>query len=442
MPPEDSRTTALRILDEYQRTETYLNLLLSSRLAGSDLERRDRALVTELVQGTVRMKLALDSAVGSFSRRPLEELDDAVLWALRLGVYQLLFTGAPDYAALDATASATAAVVGQYAVGYVNGVLRAFSRSDRSIGYPEAEADPAGYLQMRYSHPRWVVEMWIRELGFEQAEAVCAADNVEPRLSLRTNLNRTSRDELAARLIAREIEVETGDITPECLLVKRSGPLADLPEHQQGLFAVQDQASQLVGHQVSPAPGMRVLDACAAPGGKANHLAELMRNEGDVLAVDVSEERLRYVSESAGRLGNTALRTLTLDATGLKESEEGLFDRVLLDAPCTGLGTLARRPDARWRKHPRDVEDLAGLQSRLMASAAEVVAPAGLLVYSTCTISQRENEGVVNSFLAAHQRFTAEAVTIRDSRIAPYLRLLPEPGVCDGMFMAVLRRSA
>jgi 16S rRNA (cytosine967-C5)-methyltransferase len=155
----------------------------------------------------------------------------------------------------------------------------------------------------------------------------------------------------------------------------------------------------------------------------------------------VSEDRLRYVSESAGRLGNTAVRTLALDATDLKESAHGLFDRVLLDAPCTGLGTLARRPDARWRKQPRDVEDLAGLQSRLIASAAEVVAPAGLLVYSTCTISQRENEGVVNSFLASDKRFASEPVTVRDKRIAPYLRLFPEPGVCDGMFMAVLRRS-
>jgi 16S rRNA (cytosine967-C5)-methyltransferase len=165
MPSEDSRTTALRILTEYERTGTYLNVLLSSSLAGSSLERRDRALVTELVQGTVRMKLALDSALLRFSNRPVAELDAGVLWALRLGAYQVLFTSAPDYAALDATAAATAAVVEQYAVGYVNGVLRAFTRGDRAIGYPAKEVDPAGYLEVRYSHPRWVVEMWIRELG-------------------------------------------------------------------------------------------------------------------------------------------------------------------------------------------------------------------------------------------------------------------------------------
>ena len=441
MPPENSRTTALRILAEYQRTDTYLNLLLSARLAGSALERRDRALVTELVQGCVRMKLSLDSAVRGFSRRPLEELDDAVLWALRLGVYQLLFTGAPDYAALDATAAATAAVVGQHAVGYVNGVLRAFSRGDRSIGYTEADKDPAGYLEVRYSHPRWVVQTWIDEMGFEQAEAVCAADNVEPRLSLRTNLVRTTRDELAARLVAREIEVEAGDMTPECLLVKRSGPLADLPEYRQGLFAVQDQASQLVGHQVAPGPGMRVLDACAAPGGKANHLAEMMGNEGEVLAVDVNPERLGYVSESAARLGNSAVRAIELDATALADGVPGTFDRVLLDAPCTGLGTLARRPDARWRKRPHDIAGLVDLQWRLLDSCAEVVAPGGLLVYSTCTISRRENEGAVEAFLARDDRFTAEPVAMRGERVAPWLRLLPEPGVCDGMFMAVLRRG-
>jgi len=441
MPSEDSRTTALRILTEYERTGTYLNVLLSSSLAGSSLERRDRALVTELVQGTVRMKLALDSAVLRFSNRPVAELDAGVLWALRLGAYQVLFTSAPDYAALDATAAATAAVVEQYAVGYVNGVLRAFTRGDRAIGYPAREVDPAGYLEVRYSHPRWVVEMWIRELGFERAEAVCAADNVEPRLSLRTNLARTSREELATRLAAMEVEVEAGDMTPECLLVRGSGPLADIAEYREGLFSVQDQASQLVGHQVSPEGGMRVLDACAAPGGKANHLAELMCNDGEVLAVDLIGDRLRLVSESAERLGNTAVRTMELDATELSGNVGGPFDRVLLDAPCTGLGTLARRPDARWRKQPRDVEDLAGLQSRLMAAAAEVVMPGGLLVYSTCTISQRENEGGVNSFLAAHARFTAEPVTLRGVPVTPYLQLVPEPAVCDGMFIAVLRRS-
>lgn len=442
MPAEDSRTTALRILTEYERTGTYLNVLLSSSLAGSDLERRDKALVTELVQGTVRMKLALNSAVLRFSNRPTAELDPGVLWALRLGAYQVLFTSAPDYAALDATAAATAAVVEQYAVGYVNGVLRAFTRGDRSIGYPDKEADPAGYLEVRYSHPRWVVEMWIRELGFERAEAVCAADNAEPRLSLRTNLVRTGREELAARLAGMEIEAETGDMTPECLLVRGSGPLADMSEYRQGLFSVQDQASQLVGHQVAPHSGMRVLDACAAPGGKANHLAELMGNEGEVLAIDVNADRLRLVSESAERLGNTSINTLELDATELSGDVEGAFDRVLLDAPCTGLGTLARRPDARWRKQPRDVEDLAGLQARLMASAAGVVKSGGFLVYSTCTISQRENEGVVNSFLAANPHFSTEPVTLRGDSVEPYLQLLPEPAVCDGMFIAVLRHSA
>ena len=441
MPEQDARTAALATLIEYQRTGTFLNVLLSSRLAGSSLQRRDRALVTGLVQGAVRMKLTLDHVLAPFSNRPLGELDPGVRWALRLAAYQVMFMSVPDYAAVDQAARSTAELVAQYAVGYVNAVLRAFVRGYAAVPFPDKDTDPVGYLELCYSHPRWVVEMWMRELGFERAEKVCAADNVEPRLPLRTNLLKVERAALAASLAARDMEVAEGDMTPECLLVRGSGPLDDIPEHRQGMFAVQDQASQLIGHQVAPLAGMRVLDACAAPGGKANHLAELMGNVGEVLAVDLNPERLRMVEDSARRLGNTAVRTLELDATNLEGAVEGPFDRVLLDAPCTGLGTLARRPDARWRKRPADVSRLAELQSRLIASVARLVAPGGLLVYSTCTISQRENSGTVETFAAANKQFRAEPVLVRGERVTPHLMLLPEPAVCDGMFISVLRRS-
>jgi 16S rRNA (cytosine967-C5)-methyltransferase len=415
-----------------------LGTLLSSRLEGSGLERRDRAFVTELVQGTVRMKLTLDWFIAPFSRRPLDSLDPVVLWSLRLAAYQAMFTAVPDYAAVDMAVSSAASASGKGSSGFVNAVMRAFVVGAGDVAYPDRETDPIAYLEIRYSHPRWVVEMWIDEMGFEETERVCAADNVGPPVSLRTNLLRTSRSALARSLEEKGVEVTRGRLTPECLLIKGSGPPGDLDEFEQGLFSVQDEASQLVGHCVSVRPGMRVLDMCAAPGGKANHIAELARNDGEVLAVDINPARLAMVEESAQRLGNGAVRTMVMDATGARETIEGTFDRVLLDAPCSGLGTLARRPDARWRRGPSDIDRLVELQATLMSAAAKMLKPSGLLVYSTCTISRRENEGVVDMFLSSEPDFRAVPVTIEGREVLPCSRILPEPGEHDGMFVCAL----
>jgi len=442
MPKSQARGLALRTLIDYEKRDAYLGVLLSSRLADSGLERRDRALVTELVQGTARMKLTLDWTLRSFSKRPLEELESGVLWSLRLAAFQVMFTSIPDYAAVDMAAQATLDVVGRRAVGYVNAVMRAFAQGCEKISFPDRETDPAAFLEARYSHPRWIVEMWISELGVEKAEALCAADNLNPPLALRTNTLRTSRESLVMALEERGMEVEEGTLSPECLLVKGSGPPADLPEFRDGLIAIQDQGAQIVGHQVDPRPGMRVLDICAAPGGKANHLAELMGNEGSVVAVDMNRSRLAMVEQAANRLGNTIVRTVAMDARELRGQLDGDFDRVLVDAPCSGLGTLARRPDARWRKRPADVESLARLQEYLLAAGSEMVSPGGIIVYSTCTISRRENDGVVEAFLDSRSgRFEPVAAPLLKRANRPYMQLFPDTDSCDGMFAAVLRKK-
>jgi len=436
-----TRAAALKILIDYEKRDAYLGALLSAGLTRSELDRRDKALVTELVQGTVRMKLSLDWALKGFSRRPLDELDPGVLWSLRLGAYQVMFTSIPDYAAVDMSANATAEVVGRHAVGYVNAVMRAFTSGRDKVEWPDLDGDPVTFIEVKYSHPRWIVEMWVRELGLEKTESLCAADNVNPGVALRTNLLRTTRDGLAASLVEKGLEVTTGEMTPECLLAKHSGPVGDLDEFVKGLFAVQDQGSQLVSHKVNPEAGMRVLDMCAAPGGKANHLAELMGNEGLVMALDLNATRLGMVTESAGRLGNSIVRTVELDGRLARSSVEGEFDRVLVDAPCTGLGTLARRPDARWRREPGDVERLSILQGELLAAGSEMVAPGGLLVYSTCTVSHAENAGVVTGFIERHApEFQQVPLALEGREPAPWLQLLADTDRCDGMFMAAMKR--
>ncbi len=434
-PGHGARLCAVEVLTEYGRTGAYLNGLLFSHLSGCSLDRRDRALVTELVQGTVRMMGALDRVLARFSTRELADIDPGVMWILRLAAYQVMYTDIPDYAACDLAADLARVREGERTVGFVNGVMRALVRGLPTFQWPRPE-DPVAFLEARYSLPRWIVEMWLEELGAEAAEKVCAASAGQPPLSLRCNLLRTTRAELQSGLEAAGARVENGKLAPEALLVKGSGPVAEMEEYRRGLFSVQDQGAIAVGRLVSPEPGAGALDLCAAPGGKANHLAEMMHNEGRVLAVDLDPSRLEKVKEAAARLGNSIVRTVAMDARRVRDGVEGCFDRVLVDAPCTGLGTLARRPDARWRKRPEDVERLAALQLELVLEAARMLGPGGLLVYSTCTVSRRENQGVVEAFLARSPGFE-----VVPSGTGKYLELYLSPEPCDGMFAAVLRRS-
>ncbi|MCG2794439.1 MAG: 16S rRNA (cytosine(967)-C(5))-methyltransferase RsmB [Actinomycetia bacterium] len=441
VPGEEERSTALGILSDYQRRDAYLGALLSSRLRHSSLDTRQKSLVTELVQGTVRMMGTLDWALRQFSRRRLDSVDPEVLWVLRLSAYQLMFTRVPDYTACDLAAELTRRNVAEGPVAYVNGVLRALARGMAGLTYPEPGDDPAAYLEARYSHPRWIAEMWIDELGFERAESLCRADNRQPPVSIRCNVMRVGRVELADSLQRKGIEVENGDVTPEALLVKGSGPLAALDEYRRGWFAVQDQGAILVGHRVEARPGMRICDMCAAPGGKANHLAELMGNKGYILALDKNKGRLGMVDEAAVRLGNDIIETRAIDATTAGESVGGLFDRVLLDAPCSGLGTLSRRPDIRWRRQPGDIPGLAALQRSLIAEGALLVKPGGALIYSTCTVSRVENEDIVWSFLREHPEFEVIEPEVKGGvGRSPFTSLFPDTDLCDGTFIAALRR--
>lgn len=438
MRGQRARAVALGALIEYERRDAFLNLLLSSVLEKSPLERRDSALVTEIVQGTVRMTLALDWALSGFSSRPLGSLEPGVRWLLRMSAYQLLFMSVPAYAVCDIAASVARSELGERTVRFVNGVLRALARGQERIEWPDRQKEPARYLEIRHSHPAWVVEMWIEELGFEKAEALCEADNRQPPLCLRCNLSRNSREELARALRQRGAEAEYGSLAPEALLVKGAGSIRELPEYGQGKFSVQDQGSLVVGHRVAPRPGSRVLDLCAAPGGKTNHLAELLRNEGEVLAVDVNPARLELVSRAAGRLGNRAVGTMAIDAREARDRIEGDFDRVLVDAPCTGLGTLARRPDTRWRRSPARVGELEELQVAILREAGRMVARGGLLVYSTCTISRRENEDVVERFLEGAPDYRVVPPDPGPGGAGAYTRLHPDTEGCDGMFIAVM----
>jgi len=411
----------------------YSNLVLPGLLRSSPLPPRDRALVTDLVYGTLRQQGAVDHLLGLVADRPLSDLDPPVRAALRLGTYQLL-AGLPPHAAVGATMGALASA---RARPYVNGVLRNLARLGPPWPWPAGD-DPDA-VAVRTSHPVWIVDLLQREFGSAEALATLEADNEPPAVSLRPNRLRTDSEALAAELSDAGAIVEAGRLVPGALRVRTIGDPAKLPAVAEGRATPQDEASQAVALAVAPKLGDDVLDVAAAPGGKSTALAELTDDTGRVVAGDLRPGRVARVAEAARRLGLTSVHTVVADGRALPVPP-GRFDRVLVDAPCSGLGVLRRRPEARWRLGPDDPARLAALQRELLAAAAETLHPGGLLAYSACTLTPEETVEI--------DQWAAEALpglSAADPPGAPWrphgrgALLLPHDAGTDGMYLLLLR---
>jgi 16S rRNA (cytosine967-C5)-methyltransferase len=326
---------------------------------------------------------------------------------------------------------------------FVNAILRTATREPEKAQIVEGK-DEAAYLSLAMQHPAWLIRRWLHAFGREETERLCVFDNAPAVLSLRTNLLRTTREKLMERLREEGAEVRPSAWTPEGILCTGHGALDSSRSLREGLFQVQDESSMQVAHVVAPEPGEFVLDMCSAPGGKTTHLAEMMGNRGRIVALDIYDTKLARVAENAKRLGISIIETKCLDAREAGRIFEGMADRVLLDAPCSGLGVLRRRPDARWRKSEEEISHLPGLQHELLESAARAVRPGGVIVYSTCTIESAENEEVIRSFLAMHEEFVQETagmfLPLRPIK-SDTVQFFPQRNGIDGFFIARLRRK-
>jgi len=431
--PESSRQVAL---DALLRIEdgAYAHILLPRALRSSGLEPRDRALVTDLVYGTVRMQRALDFMLQAVSNRGIGSLDPAVRSALRLGAYQLLI-GVPAHAAVGETVG----LVDERARGFANGVLRALARKGPPFPLPEG-ADVES-IALRTSHPDWIVRMFVDAFGAADAVATLELDNVAPPVTLRVNPRHGSTDAMIAELRAAGADVQPGTLVPGALLLRHTGDLAALPAIAEGRATPQDQASQAIVAVLDPQPGERILDLASAPGGKATAAAERMAGKGTVVAADLHAGRVRTVRRAAERIGLQST-VVTMVADGRNPAvREGAFDRVLLDAPCSGLGVLRRRPDARWRVQASDVRDLSALQRVLLAAAARAVKPGGRLVYAVCTLSKEETLDIDEWARSELSEFEAESPPGAPwRRLGRGALLLPSDAHTDGMFVLSLKR--
>lgn len=415
-------------------------------------DERDAALAAEITTGTLRWMGAIDAVIEAFGRRALPRLDPEVLDVLRLGAYQLLHLDrVPARAVVDDAVEMTREARKGSASAFVNAVLRRIGRERERLPLParpaaqDREATIA-YLSITCSHPRWLVERWLDREGFDQAEAWVRFDNSAAPLTLRANTLMVARDELAARLAGAGVTVSPTRFSPEGLVVESGHPLST-PLHDQGAFFVQDEASQLVALVAGARPGERVLDACASPGGKTVAMAGRMGDCGLLVAGDVRTRRVELLERTIARSGATSVRVVRLDAEALPFGP--VFDRVLVDAPCSGLGTLRRDPEIRWRRSDADLPVLAARQRRILEQAAAAVRAGGALVYATCSSEPEENEDVVRGFLADHQEFEIEPPREADTGVAGlaamltadgFFRTTPPAHGLEAFFAAVLRR--
>ncbi|HWR44783.1 16S rRNA (cytosine(967)-C(5))-methyltransferase RsmB [Sporomusa sp.] len=445
----DARDVALKVINDIEVNGAYANIALGQeinrRTSQGQLSDQDRRFITELVYGTVKAGATLDWMLSNYLSRPLTKVAPIIRNILRLGMYQLFFLEkVPASAACNQAVELAKKYGHAGTVKFVNGVLRNAARSPEKIVYPDRDKQPIRYLALKYFHPEWLIERWVKRLGAAACEELCQINNNTPPLSVRTNTVKINRTELMQRLTDEGVTCQVSDWTPEGIVCYEHPGLGSLASLQEGLFQVQDESSMLVAHILGPQPGEFVIDACGAPGGKTTHIAALMNNTGKVLSTDIYEHKLTLTRENAGRLGLTNIETKALDAVNLDSMYPLKADRVLVDAPCSGLGVLRRKPDSRWRKSDEILQDLPKLQAAILASAAQCVKPGGVLVYSTCTTEPEENQNIVNAFLQAHPAFALEPAgqyLPGQKRSDSMLQLWPHTDGVDGFFIARMTRQ-
>ena len=445
MPLSPARRAAFDILRRVESEGAYA----SSLLAATDdrLRADDRALCYELVLGVLRRQSWLDGVLEHFANRRMVAVDLPVRLALRLGLYQLrLLSRIPTSAAVNESVNLVRAAGLQSAASFANAVLR---RASREPDYDPVTSvsDPVAKLAIETSHPQWLIEHWIGAFGFDEAAALARANN-EPapvafRLTARTIGNEDDAQRITTQLTAAGVELRPSKIAPNSwrAIGHRPAPLRELS--RDGLIYLQDEASQLVTHLLGAQPGDRVLDVCAAPGSKSTHAATLVP-AAFVVAADLHEHRLRTLRELAAIQGNDSIQVVIHDATCDLPFVEASFDRVLVDAPCSGTGTLRRNPEIRWRIRQADIAELASKQERILANAAKVVRPGGTLLYSTCSLEKDENETVAERFIKEHAEFTQLRPDVAPELLTESgaIRTWPHRQDVDGFFMIVFRRRA
>lgn len=441
-----ARQLAFLALRQISCHNAFTDIALDRVLHNSELQSNDRALVAELVYGTVRRQKTLDALIDQLGRKPVEQQPPDLRIILQLGLYQLRYldTVPPSAAVNTSVDIAKDNNLGKLA-GVVNGCLRQYLRTLEKSGDPLKlpGENQTSRLALQYSFPEWLIQQWLDRFGLEETESLCQWFNQPAHIDMRINVMRSSVAEVQQALANTGATIATIEHLPNCLrLLEKRGMIQALPGYQEGWWTIQDASAQLVTHLLDPQPGETVIDACAAPGGKTTHIAELMKNQGILWAGDRYQSRVNKIQQNANRLGLSMIRTLVGDSRELGQFNQ-TADRVLLDVPCSGLGTLHKRPDIRWQQNPQKIQALTRLQRELLAACSAWVKPYGYLVYATCTLNPDENQAIIRQFLQSHPQWQIMPPPVGSPTSAyatpdGWVEVFPHKHNMDGFFMVKL----
>ena len=436
MEKKTIREHIAQILTDIEKDDTYLQLALKKEL--EFLEAKDKAFANELIYGTIKWRLRLDYVLDQFSNTPVRKMKPFVRSVMRMSVYQLLFL---DKVPASATINEAVKVMHKRKMsnltGFVNGVLRNIERNKETLVYPS--------LSIYYSIPEWIIERWLKSYGEDQTKSICESLSKRARVCIRVNRLKTTKEELLKILKEENINVIEEGFVPESLYIHAPLGIHHSESFKEGLWTVQDESAMLVGYIMNPKKGDVILDVCSAPGGKTTHLAELMHNEGKIVAADVHEHKISLIEKNAKRLGTSIVEGIQQDGMVINEKWRNHFDKILLDAPCSGLGIMKRKPDIRYAKDETAIKDINNIQRKLLKNAINYLKEGGILVYSTCTLTEEENQNMVDYGLSLG--LTLDPIPfnmpeclksyVKDNA---YIEILPHVTETDGFFIARFRK--
>jgi 16S rRNA (cytosine967-C5)-methyltransferase len=440
------RETVLELLETIEKNQSYSNLLLHHAIEKNNLPTKDIGLLTELTYGTLQRKMTLDFFLKPFLKKA-NKIESWVKNLLRLTLYQMVYLDKiPDRAAIFEAVEIAKKRGHKGISSMVNGVLRSIQRE----GLPSLTSieDAAERLAIETSHPQWLIKRWIEQFGYERTKAMGEINLTAPLQTARVNTTKITREECSKRLLEEGFQLELSPIIPEAIRALK-GNLASSAAFKEGLLTIQDESSMLVAYALGAAKDEMVLDACAAPGGKSTHIAEKMKNSGQVISLDLHEHKVKLINDNAKRLELHNIQTRTMDSRHAAENfPPESFDRVLLDAPCSGLGVMRRKPDMKYTKKEQDIFQLSNIQRDLLESVSSLVKKGGVLVYSTCTVDREENENTVAAFLKHHPDFEGDTnfkdrmpEAVRPLIMGFDLQVLPQDFGSDGFYIACLRKK-
>lgn len=442
-----ARLIAVKTLFDIEEKKSFSNIKLNNYFKQYNPDPIDRAFATEILYGTIRWKLRIDYMIQKFSKLKISKISPWVLSCIRTAVYQIFFMDkVPEFAAVN-QAVELVKLKDKKASSFVNGVLRNILRNKDEFDKIQVK-DRIKKLSIEYSHPEWFVEKFIKLYGEDFAVGLMKVNNTPPELVIRVNTLKCKKEELAEKLTSKGIECINGRLK-ESVILQGFSAIEKSEEFMEGLFTIQDESSMLAVRVLDPRPNDKILDLCSAPGGKSTGMAQLMKNKGEITSFDIHEHKLALIDKNAKRLGIGIIKTRLKDSSVFDEEYKDYGDKVLLDAPCSGLGLMRKKPEIRWSVQPEDILELQKIQMRIINNASKYVKKEGTLLYSTCTISQEENEDIIENFLRDNQNYQLESICkyipeeIRrdDSGEKGYIKLFPHIHDTDGFFIAKLLRK-